>query len=116
VDDDLLREIDRRHKRALEARPDVPPEDLLFSIGGGEEEHVETYDEHNARDGPPTVFACVRTAVATPDAVVPGSARVFCARCAAEVWMSPATCQARARIPRNEVVCLHCLGVMKGGA
>jgi hypothetical protein len=114
VDNDLLREIARRSSQARRARPDVPAEDLLFSVGGGED-HVETYDELNAA-GKPTVFACVRTAVAPPDTVVPGSARVFCARCDAEVWMSPATCQSRARITLNEVVCLHCLGVMKGDA
>jgi hypothetical protein len=109
MDEELFREMERRGKRAQQARPGVPPEELLFTFVG--DEHVDTVAELNAA-GKPTIFACSRTATTPPDCVVPGSARVFCGRCGAEVWLSPATRATRDRITLTEIVCLECLGLM----
>lgn len=109
MDEDLFNEITRRSRRAHQVRPDVPAEDMLFTIAG--DERVETIPEVNASKEP-LFFVCMRTATLKAADVFPGSTRVHCNRCQSEVWISPATKMTYDRIPKAEIVCADCLGLM----
>ena len=106
--DDFFKEIIKRSKRARQIRPNVSSEDLLFSISGPEQ--VQTIGELNS-SGETLVFGCMRVSDAYPELVVPDSVMKNCRRCAATVWMSPATLITYERIEKGEIVCMRCLGL-----
>lgn len=105
--DDLIESMFRSLDAAKLARPDIPSEELMATLGGdGKAQSIAEFEA----SGEEMVFVCVPVKARdyAGDDIVAGSIIRPCDGCLCDIWMSPATCGLSTRISHKRILCLKC--------